>query len=39
MSREGRKKGNGYKRMYLELNLLEILLAGDDIEDFNPYTI
>ena len=38
MSREGRKKGNGYKRMYLELNLLEILLAGDDmnIKDFNP---
>ena len=31
--------GYNYKRMYLELNLLEILLAGDDIEDFNQYTI
>jgi hypothetical protein len=30
--------GYNYKRMYLELNLLEILLAGDDmnIKDFNP---
>jgi hypothetical protein len=28
--------GYNYKRMYLELNLLEILLAGDDIDDFNP---